>query len=177
MTQAVVASIPVESPYVPGWMENIVDKKITGFALNWLETFVDWLCMKLYCPYSSLYNRKMARIHIFNDNIVRLFDATQGGVARIESGFDWEFITLFQTRVYFAFDPHNHRMVFSRERKTNFVVIVDDPHRRSGWVQIIYHEIAKPGDPPPMEIRWEVNTNNKLADPPRYVVELPKDNR
>lgn len=172
MTQAVVASLPVESPYVPGWMENIVDKKITGFALNWLEIVVDWLCWRLYCPYSNLYIRKMARIHIFNDHTVRLFDTTRCGAGGILSEeFDREFITLFKNRLYFAHDPNNDNMVFSRARRTDFVVLRDDPLGKQGWFQIVNHEVAKPGGPPPMPITWDINTNKLHDQPPGYVVE------
>lgn len=176
MTQAIVASIPVESRLVPSCLESIIDTKVRGAALNFLQKLVDWFFTWFYCPYHSLYTAKLARVHPFSDGVVKLYDSTKQGIGGID--FEWgnDFITLNERKVFFNLNPHIES-VFSRQYFTDYVAIKDDEKRRAGWFQIIEQEISRPNNPKPMEKSWMVNTNHfgqVLGQPNAHLVEQPR---
>lgn len=175
MALAIIAALPVESRFVPSCLETLVDKKVAGIALNLLERLVDWICSWIYCPYYNLYKEKMARVHLFNDQVTPLFDSTKEGIANIE--YEWvnDSITLRDRRVCFNPIPHLE-VVFSRMNFTDYVVIQDDDRRRPGWVKIIEQELPRPSNPKPMEKYWVVNTNELhqfQGEDPVYLAEQP----
>lgn len=150
MTHAVVASLPVESRLVPGCLESLIDMKVRGAALNFLQQLIDYFCTWFYCPYHALYLAKMARVHPLQDASVKLYDATRQGVA----GVDHDFITIYNRRVYFDANPRIER-VFSRRAHTDYITVRDAPS--AGCFQIIVQDIPRPGNPRPMETSWTVN--------------------
>lgn len=173
MTQAIVASIPIDSRFVPSCLETIIDKKVSGVALNFLEKLVDCLFTWFYCPYHSLYQAKTARVHFFGDGEAKLYDTTKQGVGAIERNGS---ITLNERKVFFNLNP-NIESVFSRQAFTDYVVIKDDEKRRPGWFQIIEQEISRPNNPKPMEKSWTINTNRFgqiLGQENVYLVERPR---
>lgn len=171
MTQAIVASFPVTSPFLPTFLENIIDKKISGVALNLLEKLMDWICFRVCCPYMAVYRGKMARVHTFSDGETRLFDTTKEKVAKIESAWENDYITLRNNKVFFNRNP-NIGILFSRQAFTDYVVIKDDERRRGGVFQIIEQEIPRPGNPRPMEKSWHVKLENRV--PGGILVERPR---
>ncbi len=158
MTQVIIAAFPVESRFVPSCLECLIDKKVAGIALNLLERLVDWICSWIYCPYNSLYQAKLSRVHRFSDEITTLLDSTKQAIARIE--FDWknDYISLHDKRVVFNQIP-NVEIVFSSQSFTDYVVVKDDENRRPGWYKIVEQEAPRPGNLIPMEKFWMVNTN------------------
>jgi hypothetical protein len=153
MTQAILASFPVESRFVPGCLESIIDAKVQGKALNVLQRLVDWICSWLYCPYKNLYRAKMERVHPLADKEVKLYDLTKHGVGGVES----DFVTIQGRRIFFNDNPLIGT-VFSRRAFTDFLVLKDGG--RPGWFQIIEQEVARPSNPRPMEKSWFVNANH-----------------
>lgn len=168
MTQAIVASFSIESRWVPSCLETLIDKKVAGAALNFLQKLIDWFFSWFYCPYHSFYLEKAARVHAFNDGEVKLFDATKQGIG----GINHNFITINGRKVLFNPNPHIETL-FSRRTSTDYVVIRDDEKRRAGWFQIIEQEISRPGNPKPMEKLWLVNTNQFYPQLNGYLVEQP----
>ena len=171
MRSAIIASLPVESRLVPGCFESILDAKVQGAAMNFLQRLIDQFLTWLYCPYHSLYLAKMARVHLLSDGKVRLYDATKQAVGGVDSNF----ITIRGTRVFFNANPHIWT-VFSRQAFTDYIVVQDDEKRRPGWFQIIEQEISRPGNPKPMEKLWTVDTNRfgaVLGHADVYLVEQP----
>lgn len=180
MVLSIIASLPVDSRFVPTCLENIIDKRVAGVALNFLERLFNWLCTWLYFPYNTLYKAKMVRVHTFSDGIVRLFDATVRGLAGIEHDWEHDYVTLHDRNVRFNLNPNikNH---FARAMNTDYVVVRDDPIKRINWYQIIEQEISRPENPKPMEKIWYVDANKVhrfeeeqsedvfLAEPPRGV--------
>jgi hypothetical protein len=158
MTQSIIAALPVESRFVPGCLENIIDKKVAKVALNFLEKWVDWILTWIYCPYHNLFMAKLSRVHLFSDAATPLVDSTKQGVANID--FEWrnDYISLHGKKVYFNPIP-NVEIVFSRQAYTNYVVVRDDESRRPGWYKIVVQEIPRPENLRPMEKSWRVNTN------------------
>jgi hypothetical protein len=157
MTQAIVASIPVDSWFVPDFLAEILDKKISGIALNYIEEFVDWICSWIYCPYILLGQAKLKRIHRFSDQIVSLFDTTKKGVVQIKRSLI-DHICLKNVEVCFSANP-NIAVLFSREAFTEYVVVKDDEKNRPGWYKIIEQPTPRPTNPRPMEKCWLINTN------------------
>lgn len=167
MTLSIVAAFPIESKLVPSFLENIIDKRVAGIALNLLEKTIHWICSWIYCPYNTLYKAKMARIHLFSDSQALLLDSTKQGIAKI----DKDSISLHGKKVYFNLIPHVET-IFSREAFTDYVVVQDDEHRRPGWYKIVHQETPHPGNLRPMEKYWMVNTNQLhqfLGGPPSRV--------
>lgn len=160
MTQAVVASLPVDSWFVPNFLAEILDKKISRVALNLLEEFIDWISSWIYCPYIFLSQEKLKRIHQFSDQMTSLFDSTKEGVAQIYRGLI-DYISLKNVKVCFSPNP-NIAVLFSRQAFTDYVVVMDDEKRRPGWYKIIEQETPRPANPTPMEKCWLVNTNEML---------------
>lgn len=158
MSLAIVASFPVESNFVPSCLEYIIDKKVAGIALNLLEELVDCICSWFYCPYNMLYQEKIARVHLFSDQITHLYDCTKKAVASIEHDWANDFITLHKTKVYFNLNP-NIDVIFSKQTFTDYVVVCDDERRRAGWYRIIEQGLPQKANLKPMEKSWQVNTN------------------
>lgn len=158
MTQAVIASIPLSSPFVPNCLENLIDKKISGEALNIMQKLIDWICMWFYCPYNILYHKKVARIHTFTDGTAKLYDATKQGIAGIQYSWENDYISLFDKRVYFNPNPQI-QIIFSRQAFTNYVVVKDYDIRGANWFQIIEQETPRANNNAPMEKSWLVNAN------------------
>jgi hypothetical protein len=168
MTQAIVASIPVESRLVPSCLESILDRKVRGVAFNFFQKLIDWFFTNFYIPYDSLYRAKMARVHSFSDGLVKLYDTTKQGIGNIEK----DSITIHQRKVFFHRNP-KIESVFSRKALTDYVLIKDDEKQRPGWFQIIEQPILQLGRPNPMEKVWSVNTN-RFKIPNAYLVEQPR---
>lgn len=164
MTQSIVSSLPVDSRFVPSCLESIIDKKVRKVALNLLEKIVDWLFTWFYCPYHSLYKKKMARVHLFSDSITPLFDATRRGIAGICRHQQRDYISLNNRKVYFSPNP-NIEIHFSRQAYTDYVVVRDD-RRRPGYFHITEQELSRPGNRNPMEKTWAVNTRDVFPDGP-----------
>jgi len=158
MTQAILHSLPVESRFIPSCLENIIDKKIQDVALNKLERLIHWICSWIYCPYQTLYQAKMARVHTFSDGAAKLFDATTQGIVKIDFEWDTDFIAINHKKVLFN-PKHNMEVRFSRKADTDFVVVRDDAKRRAGWFEVSEQEISRPGNAKPMAKTWVVDTN------------------
>lgn len=153
MTTPIAASFPVSSRFVPTFLENIIDKKISGIALNMIERLLHQICSWLYWPYRNLYREKQSRVHTFSDNQTRLFDATRDKSAKIE--FEWgnDYITINGNKVPFTNNPQ-FEVVFSRQKYTDYVVVKDARERGPGWFQIIEQELPRESNPSPLEKAW-----------------------
>ena len=172
MTPSAIAALPVESRFVPGCMESILDKKVAKTALNILERLIDWIASRIYCPYNNLYQAKLARIHRFSDT-TPLLDSTKQGIATIDRDGGHDCINLHNNKVCFWPNPHTER-VFSRSAYISYIVVQDDG--RSGWYKITEHELARPGNERPMAKYWFINTNQfhqfqGLDRPPFYLAQ------
>ncbi len=176
MTQAIIATLPVESSFVPSHLESIIDKKIAGIALNLIEKLLNWILSWVYFPYNSLYQAKMARVHRFRDKITPLLDCTRQGIAQIDFNSKNDYISLHKRKVYLSPIP-NIEFTFSRDVFTEYVAVTDDENRRPGWYKIVEQETPHPGNQIPMEKHWLVNTNQmhrleRWVDP-IFLAELP----
>lgn len=168
MPTSISFSIPLKSACVPWCLENIIDKKVQNQALNRLEKLIDWIAMRLYSPYSTLYGAKKERVHFFSDNQAALYDCTKKGIAGLRlneplvPGADrradrrYDFITLFHKRVFF--DADLARMtVFGRAAYTDYVLITDG--KNPDQVEIQEQEIERtPGIAPRLN-QWTVDLN------------------
>jgi hypothetical protein len=154
MVVKVLASLPLDSHFVPTWLEKISHKKIAGVALNILERLIHWLCSWLYSPYKTLHIAKQGRVHTFSDGIVKLIDTTVKGIAKTEGNY----VSLRNRIVHFNLNT-NIQTTFARKENTNYVIVRDDLNKRTNWYQIVEKEISRPGNRNPMEKIWHVNAN------------------
>ena len=174
MSLSAIRTIPLDSALVPVFLEDIINKKIVGAALNALENFIDWLCSWIYYPYIKLYNGKKARIHTFSDNITPLVDSTKQGVAKIDFEWDKDYISLNRIKVLLSANIHIN-VTFSKKAHTAYVLVLDDEKRRPGWYQIIEEELPRPSNLNPMEKSWWINTNkiHYVNQNPFFLAETP----
>lgn len=163
MAQAILASFPVDRHFVPSIFESLIDKKVMGVALNFFQRLVDRLLTWAYRPYDALYLAKMARVHLFNDGLARLYDATRGRVGGVNN----DSVTIGGKIVQFT--NRNISALFSRHAHTDYVVVRDDASRGGGWFQISTQEIPHDGNSNPMEISWivqdAVSASSLAAEP------------
>ncbi len=185
MTPANIAKLPVESIWVPTCLDNVINKKIAGVALNRLERWVDWICSRLYCPYNTLYNGKKARVHFFSDPVeksvesgdsIPLFDRTKEGIANIEHGFGIDCIFLNGSKVRIG--QGKVKVVFSKANQTDYVAVEDG--ESPGLYKIIEQALPSEDNMRPMEKVWKVNggelhqfrnKRGKLSQAPFYFAE------
>jgi len=157
MTLSEIAALPVQSQFVPSFLESIIDKKVAQIALNCLEELIDAILTWIYCPYHNLYQAKLARVHLFRDT-TPLLDSTKQGIAEIEQNGKNDYIKLHNKRVYFTLIPNLERF-FSRAAYISYVNVFDDDNRRPGWYKIVEHELSRAGNERPMAKCWMINTN------------------
>lgn len=157
MTLEIIAQIPVSSRFVPAFFEDILNKKIAGLALNILETVLDFILSWIYCPYNYLLQRKMERIHSFNDG-TPLYDCTVDGISEIQTKEPNGRLTLLNVRVMFSLSLNMERE-FSQRHRTEFLTVREDPSNRPGWFQIAEQEQPFADTTRPMENVWFVNTS------------------
>ncbi|PIS02213.1 MAG: hypothetical protein COT85_06690 [Chlamydiae bacterium CG10_big_fil_rev_8_21_14_0_10_42_34] len=160
MALAVVASFPIDAPFVPRFLEEIIDKKVCRVALNTLEEFVDWLFSWIYIPYHKLYTAKLGRIHTFNDGDVKLYDCTIGGIVSLRN----DCIYLGEGEIKFNRNLQ-FNMAFTREAGVDFVVIGNDSSVEEGHYQITSHAPQEPCHKRSMSVRWTVNTAEHFVVP------------
>lgn len=154
MVVKILASIPLDSHFVPTCLENILHKKIAGVALNILERLIHWVCSWIYSPYKTLYKAKLGRVHTFSDGIVKLIDTTVKGIAKTEGNY----VVLRNRIVHFNWNT-NIQTTFARKENTDYVIVRDDPKKRANWYQVVEKEISRPENQNPMEKIWHVNAN------------------
>jgi hypothetical protein len=156
MTLGIVAQIPVSSQFVPAFLEDILNKRIANVALNILETVLDFILSWIYCPYNYLLQRKMERIHSFNDG-TPLYDCTIDGISAIQRKERNGRLALLGTRVMFSL-LQNLEREFSQRHRTEFVIVREDPSHQPGRYQIAEQAQPFADTTRPMENIWSVYT-------------------
>ncbi len=160
MALSVISAFPIEAKLVPIFLENIINKKVAGLALNILEKLVHRIFSWIYRPYNTLYVQKLSRIHLFSDGKAQLLDSTQHKVAQIkhDQKKNHDYVSLHGENVYFSPLPLVET-VFSKASFTEYVAIHDDEKGRPGWYKISQLETPREGNATPMVKSWQVNTN------------------
>jgi len=146
VTQAVVASFPVDSSALPEEQRTLIDKKVSGVAMTASEEeqHLQLLSNELY---NTVFKTKLARVHYCGDDVAALYDCTKNGIGSIQldERMRREYIALNGIKiVLWPHDDHNCQLTFYRRPPghTNYVVLRDAS--QENCVETIEYETKRP---------------------------------